>query len=152
MKIIFTRDTAFLSTLSRLVQGLRAGHFGLAPWAHCAIVTADGKHIIDAFARRSGVTKRSLNSFLEGFPDHQIVEASAPNEAEALTWLETQLYKDYDWRGLLGFIVGFDTADRNKWYCFRLGAEVARRAGLPATSDDRVDCYKLLKYMGAPVK
>jgi uncharacterized protein YycO len=146
MKLIFVRTSGFSSAAIRTVEGLRAGQFALAPWSHVAILNADEMHVIDSMWEHHGVSRRSLESFYEGFQEHLLVEIKTDpaREAEALAWLETQVGVPYDYAGLFGFVLGRNTQDGSKWYCFELAAEVMRRAGIPVSAD-RTDCFKLLR-------
>lgn len=153
MKLIFVRSPSLSSYLIRLIEGLRSGHWAMAPWSHVAIVAADGLHIVDSMSNRGGVTRRTLASFIAGFPDHEVVEIKGlPFEDAALAWLETQLGVKYDFSGLFGFIASRSTEDSKKWYCYELATETLIRAGfdLPI-SEDRVDCLKLLRFIASKI-
>lgn len=143
MRLLFVRSKSPFSFFVRLVEGLRSGRFTLAPWSHVAVVAADGLHIVDSMWQHGGVTRRTLDSFLGAFPDNQVVDVKLTNEPAASFWLDTQVGKPYDYRGLFGFIVGRSTEDPSAWYCFELAAAALRQGGLPI-STDRCDCLKLL--------
>lgn len=116
MKLIFTRANTFESYLIRFVESCRdlfAG--GFAQWSHVACVLADGTEIIDSMRQRDGVTKRTLASFVAGFPDHRVVEVFAPSPDYGDTWLLQQLGMPYG-------------VEAGEWNCTRLAANWLRAA------------------------
>lgn len=109
MEVYFTRSHTLGSYLIRLLTG--------SQWSHCGVV--DGPYIIDSM-QGFGVRRRSLRSFLDAFPEHELV--TIPGEhLGAMQFYREQVGKPYDGEALWGFLMPWrDWQDDSKWFCSEL--------------------------------
>lgn len=123
MQLIFVRPRTARAALTCLLT--------LSAWSHVAIV--DGDHVIDSMDPQ-GVRRRTMESFLQAFPKHAVMDVPCPFDSVGLAWAREQIGRPYDREALWGvFLPGrrWDTEDA--WYC----AELAARALVAAFHDIR---------------
>ena len=75
-----------------------------------------------------------------------ILEFDGLDEAElrkASLWCHSQSHKSYDFAGILGFFVPWNTQNKNKWYCSEFCAKVARLLGLTKVLHKRISPRRL---------
>jgi len=78
---------------------------------------------------------------------HQFSVALSPDQEQRLELcLRSQIGKDYDWLGILGFLTRDDLAQRNgKWFCSELIAYAFEAAGKPLLA--RIRPHRMLPGM-----
>jgi len=117
---------------SRLVRW-----FSWSDYSHVALYLRDrpGKKIIEAWpaggvqavdgwlTNHKGGTRVDLMAF--------ILQPTAPRLAQASAWLDNQIGKRYDWRGVFRFIFRAGGEIDDDWFCSELAAEFADYCGEP---------------------
>lgn len=91
------------------------------PFNHCGIYEpahdSTGGFIIEAMPFK-GVRKKPLGPLLDEVEGFAIVELKdLPQEYIAKAWLDQQIGRRYDWRGLLGIAFGANWTNEEKWVC-----------------------------------
>lgn len=138
MKLIYLTGRGPLSTIIRHIDGGR--------WSHVGII--DGDHVIEA-VWTDGVRYRRLDSLMEDRPEHEILDVTLPNEAEALQWVRQQIGKPYDFTGVIGLGFGRNWQESSRWYCSELAVTAAVKGGLAAPVNvRRIGVEKSYRYFG----
>lgn len=128
MRLIFVRGATLSSALICLGT--------VSAWSHVAIVTPDGRGIIDATFKH-GVSRRSLASFASAYGDRWVqVDVPVGNPLAAHLWLQQQLGKPYDWSAYAGFLwPSRRWQDDGAWFCSELAAGALAAAGHAIPTD-----------------
>lgn len=142
MKFIFARTKSPFSYLIR--ANTRGNGFTIANgWSHVAIIVGEKEdHVIDAMALKGVRAPRTLDSFKQGFPDHEIRELKCPNDAAGINWLTTQIGASYDYQAYIDLLIYLefdikrDWQDPSNWFCSELAAEAAVKAGYNFNGDE----------------
>jgi len=118
MIVYFCRGTGILAEAIKLAT--------LSHFSHCA-VNVNG--IVYESTIEKGVTKCSLNSFADRYPNRETIIVDGNNDL-AETWLNKQIGKDYDFTALAGIPLRKKWNDDNKWFCSELVAEALVKSGV----------------------
>lgn len=118
--------------------------FTRSKWSHVDIVLGDNlddpkTEIVGALAK-GGVTRYALGARLEHSTRARAVRIRNNTDesvVEAVTWLNSQVGKSYDW-GAIVFAIGLnrDWRAEDKWFCSELGGTFALKCGMPVVDPD----------------
>lgn len=114
MKVIMGRRWSLGSIAIRL--------FTWSKWSHCAVVMNDSNTVIEATAE-DGVTQSTLESFKKKYPDYLVLEYPAYKGWEERA--RSQLFKPYDWSGVVGIVLRRNWESESMWFCSELVAFVS---------------------------
>jgi len=98
----------------------------LGPYSHCELLFSDGTAFSSSW-RDGGTRFKKINIIPERW---DMVDIETDKEEEIKTWCETQLGKEYDWRGVFSIVIPFILQDGNKWYCSEICIHALRRSGI----------------------
>lgn len=116
-------------------------------WSHVALQIKNEVYEV-TFER--GVSRTTLFEFRKRYPVSDVVAVNIFNTYSIRKWLNSQIGKDYDYGGLIGFLDAHrDWEEPSKWFCSELIAEALVREGIihPKVRSSRVtpnDLYELL--------
>ena len=122
---------------SHTVSGWLIRIFTFSQWNHVAI-EIDGQ-VYEARGI-TGVTRRSAKVYLKEWAESATVNVKVPSPSSAVTFLEAQLGKGYDYGGIIALPFRKSWHGRSKWFCSELVAAALLAAGLPKM---RVDAYRV---------
>lgn len=118
MKVIFARSNAPIALLIRLVTWSR--------WHHCAAITPDGLHVIEAKGG-IGVVKTPLGQFKARYKKWDTAEIDCVNEDQAHEFLRMSLGAEYDLRAVFGILFRTGWDRDGAWFCSELVAKATGR-------------------------
>lgn len=116
-------------------------------WSHVALQLNNQVYEV-TFER--GVSRTTIFEFRKRYPESDIVCVPILNAVRIKKWLDSQLGKDYDYSGLVGFFdQKRDWENPDKWFCSELIAEALIREGIihPKVRSNRItpnDLYEIL--------
>lgn len=121
MKVIFARRKTVGSALIRW--------FTWSQWSHVGVVI-DNDFIIDTTLKHGGVRVHAGRKWIDEYPDHQVIDVAVPDERAAIAFLRRQLFKPYDWTGLVGIALRSRRwAEADRWFCSELVAAALVEGG-----------------------
>ena len=118
MKVIFARSNKPIALLIRLVTWSR--------WHHCAAITEDGKHVIEAKGG-VGVRKIPIETFKAMYKTWEIADLDCVDEKKAHKFVNDQIGKPYDLKGVFGLLLRSGWDKPNEWFCSELIAAASGR-------------------------
>lgn len=97
-------------------------------WSHCGIVTADGRHVLEARAFH-GVTKTTCDEFADRATDLELNVVRVVDAALALSWAEAQVGKGYDYVAILGNLFREPWQSDDRHHCAEYVAKALLHGG-----------------------
>jgi hypothetical protein len=109
-----------------------------SPWSHCGII--DGDEVIEALMFKK-VGKRTLAEFKGAASKWEIIDVPCPDPDAVLAAARKHIGREYDWLGLVAFILRIEMQRPFYDFCSKLIAAAFSEAEFPLF---RVEAWRIM--------
>lgn len=116
---------------SRLIMYVTWSRF-----SHVGMIDSSGEYVYEAEAFM-GVVKTPISDFINRYKGRVVrVSYKCPRPEKAFAFIDEQLGKKYDYRGIFGFIFRTSWQSKNSWFCSELLSKALEEGGNPLFRED----------------